>query len=289
MSHLVRAACAAIAAAFAYPDFAYAQSTPLPTIVVRADRSKPTKRAEGPRSTRSTPATVAPTQTQLVSQPGSLTVPSTEQARTEIQRTPGAVAVVPDTAFKNSPAQTIKDVLDWVPGVWAQPKWGDDTRLSIRGSGLSRNFHLRGIAALHGRHPDQHRRRLRRLSGDRSDRLSLCRGVQGRERAALRRQLARRRDQFRHADRARRAAVRRPRRRGQLRLSQGRRPASGGGVRPVRLFRHRLGAAAGRLPRSQRGPRRARQRATSATSSRRMPRRASTSTPTPCASAFPAR
>ncbi len=29
--------------------------------------------------------------------------------------------------------------------MWAQPKWGDDTRLSIRGSGLSRNFHLRGV------------------------------------------------------------------------------------------------------------------------------------------------
>ena len=32
-----------------------------------------------------------------------------------------------------------------MPGVFAQPKWGDDTRLSIRGSSLSRNFHLRGV------------------------------------------------------------------------------------------------------------------------------------------------
>ena len=53
---------------------------------------------------------------------------------------------MPDTAYKNStPSATIKDVLDYVPGVFAQPKWGDDTRLSIRGSGLSRNFHLRGV------------------------------------------------------------------------------------------------------------------------------------------------
>ncbi len=36
-------------------------------------------------------------------------------------------------------------MLDYVPGVFAQPKWGEDTRLSIRGSGLSRNFHLRGM------------------------------------------------------------------------------------------------------------------------------------------------
>ena len=53
---------------------------------------------------------------------------------------------MPAAAYKNSTvANTIKDVLDYVPGVFAQPKWGDDTRLSIRGSGLSRNFHLRGV------------------------------------------------------------------------------------------------------------------------------------------------
>ena len=75
----------------------------------------------------------------------SLTVPNTDQARRDINRTPGAVEIVPDTAFKNAPAATIKDIVDYVPGVWAQPKWGDDTRLSIRGSGLSRNFHLRGV------------------------------------------------------------------------------------------------------------------------------------------------
>ncbi len=58
---------------------------------------------------------------------------------------PGSVIVVPDTAFKYATRRpvTIKDVLDYVPGVFAQPKWGEDTRLSIRGSGLSRNFHLR--------------------------------------------------------------------------------------------------------------------------------------------------
>jgi iron complex outermembrane receptor protein len=75
---------------------------------------------------------------------GSLTTPSTAAARREVEQTPGAVEVVPDTEFKNAPARTIKDVVDFTPGVWAQPKWGDDTRLSIRGSGLSRNFHLRG-------------------------------------------------------------------------------------------------------------------------------------------------
>jgi outer membrane receptor protein involved in Fe transport len=58
----------------------------------------------------------------------------------------GGVAVVAAEDYKNnSVANTIKDVLGYVPGVFAQPKWGDDTRLSIRGSSLSRNFHLRGV------------------------------------------------------------------------------------------------------------------------------------------------
>jgi iron complex outermembrane receptor protein len=75
----------------------------------------------------------------------SLTVPNTARARAEIQRTPGGVAVVPDSVFKSGPANTVKDVLGWVPGVITQPKSNIDNRLSIRGSGLSRNFGNRGI------------------------------------------------------------------------------------------------------------------------------------------------
>jgi len=75
-----------------------------------------------------------------------LAVLSVQQALQQINQTPGGVALVPAEAYRNSTvANTIKDILDYVPGVFAQPKWGDDTRLSIRGSGLSRNFHLRGI------------------------------------------------------------------------------------------------------------------------------------------------
>ncbi|MGE3066348.1 MAG: TonB-dependent receptor family protein [Hyphomicrobiaceae bacterium] len=72
-----------------------------------------------------------------------LTVPTTAEAQALLARVPGSVVVVPDTAYRTTPAANIKDVLDYVPGVFAQPKWGEDTRLSIRGSGLSRNFHLR--------------------------------------------------------------------------------------------------------------------------------------------------
>jgi iron complex outermembrane receptor protein len=150
MSRLMRAFCAASAAAIACPELSLAQPANLPPIIVegtqpRAKRAAPSDQAKRATTARRTiPAAPAQAPSAESGRGKSLTVPNTEQARQNIQQTPGGVALVPDTAFKNSPAQTVKDILDWVPGVWAQPKWGDDTRLSIRGSGLSRNFHLRG-------------------------------------------------------------------------------------------------------------------------------------------------
>src|SRR3569833_2347983 len=75
----------------------------------------------------------------------SLVSPHTESATRAIQQTPGAVEVISDSAYKNTQAQTIKDIVDWPPGVFAQPKWGEENRISVRGSGLSRNFHLRSL------------------------------------------------------------------------------------------------------------------------------------------------
>ncbi len=72
--------------------------------------------------------------------------PDSDQATAEIRRTAGAVAVVPDTHFRNTPVQNIKDILGYVPGVITQPRMGDDARVSIRGSGLGRAYGARGIA-----------------------------------------------------------------------------------------------------------------------------------------------
>lgn len=80
---------------------------------------------------------------------GSLGVPTAAEALADINRTPGGVEVVPAQEYKDStPAVTLKDALDYVPGVFVQPKWGEDSRLSIRGSSLSRNFHGRGVYML---------------------------------------------------------------------------------------------------------------------------------------------
>src|SRR3546814_2687787 len=72
--------------------------------------------------------------------------PDAVDARVSIERTPGAVEVIADTRFKNTPVQTIKDILAYVPGVISQTRMGDDARVSIRGSGLSRAYGTRGLA-----------------------------------------------------------------------------------------------------------------------------------------------
>ncbi len=60
---------------------------------------------------------------------GALTVPTTEEAIRELATVPGTVTVVTDDYKDTTAANTIKDALDYVPGVFVQPKWGDDTRL----------------------------------------------------------------------------------------------------------------------------------------------------------------
>src|SRR6478735_4601763 len=135
---------------------AAAQTSPqtaLPAITVDAPQQKRAAavRPQQPSAARaarvsrvSNPA-VAAVASDLARGPA-LTVLTVQQALRDIQQTPGGVAIVPAEAYRNSTvSNTIKDILDYVPGVFAQPKWGDDTRLSIRGSGLSRNFHLRGV------------------------------------------------------------------------------------------------------------------------------------------------
>ncbi|MES2751891.1 MAG: TonB-dependent receptor plug domain-containing protein, partial [Pseudomonadota bacterium] len=140
-------ASASVAAVMPFAE-AFAQTAQnLPPVVIEAERQARPARNRGarPASIQPEPASNAPIAS-LPAVPGPLGVQTAQQARREIQQTPGGVAVVAAEDYRNnSVASTIKDVLDYVPGVFVQPKWGDDSRLSIRGSSLSRNFHLRGI------------------------------------------------------------------------------------------------------------------------------------------------
>ncbi|WP_315765518.1 MULTISPECIES: TonB-dependent receptor family protein [unclassified Bradyrhizobium] len=151
MSRFVTALCAAtcLVTSSSYASAQAQQSSQLPPVNVEPPQPQQARSARsGTEQARRAGRAPQPTASQPATAPArpsaSLTVPGTQQATRTIEQTPGAVALVPDTAYKNAPAQTIKDVLDYVPGVFAQPKWGDDTRLAIRGSGLSRNYHLRG-------------------------------------------------------------------------------------------------------------------------------------------------
>lgn len=117
-----------------------------PSFAQSAPQTLPTVNVEGEGQPRPTPSRVVIPTRAAPAAPEQLGVKTADQARQDIQQTPGGVAVVAAEDYKNnSVASTIKDVLGYVPGVFAQPKWGDDTRLSIRGSSLSRNFHLRGV------------------------------------------------------------------------------------------------------------------------------------------------
>jgi iron complex outermembrane receptor protein len=79
----------------------------------------------------------------------SITVPDAEEAKRRIEKTAGGVDIVPAAEVRDGRANSVKDILGYVPGVFAQSKYGqEDSRLSIRGSGLSRSFHLRGTRIL---------------------------------------------------------------------------------------------------------------------------------------------
>jgi iron complex outermembrane receptor protein len=70
--------------------------------------------------------------------------PVVAHARRQLSETPGAVAVVSAESYRDRFAPGISDLLRDVPGVYAQKKWGGDTRLSIRGSGIGNSSHNRG-------------------------------------------------------------------------------------------------------------------------------------------------
>lgn len=78
----------------------------------------------------------------------SVTVES-ETPEIELKRVPGGTALVPRREIQQTLATSLKDVLNFTPGVLAQPRYGsDEAQLSIRGSGLRNNYHARGVNIL---------------------------------------------------------------------------------------------------------------------------------------------
>lgn len=94
-----------------------------------------------------TPVVLDPVEVTAQKQP--LTVPSFAAARAELARTPGGTETVDADRYLTGRASTLADTFFLSPGVVAQSRFGsDEARLSIRGSGLQRTFHGRGIRVL---------------------------------------------------------------------------------------------------------------------------------------------
>lgn len=78
-----------------------------------------------------------------------LSVPSLEQASAELGRVAGGAAVIDAESYSLGRVGNLSDALGFAAGVFIQPRFGaEESRLSIRGSGLQRTFHLRGIQLL---------------------------------------------------------------------------------------------------------------------------------------------
>ncbi|APU31783.1 ligand-gated channel protein [Ectopseudomonas alcaliphila JAB1] len=74
------------------------------------------------------------------------TAPTIEEKRAEFAHIPGGASLVDAETYKSGRSSTLQDALGLATGVFIQPRFGaEEARLSIRGSGLQRTFHGRGL------------------------------------------------------------------------------------------------------------------------------------------------
>jgi len=71
--------------------------------------------------------------------------PVVAEVRERLSRTPGAVSVVSNESYEARASTGLTDLLRDVPGVLAQRRYGEESRFSIRGSGLDQSYHQRGV------------------------------------------------------------------------------------------------------------------------------------------------
>jgi iron complex outermembrane receptor protein len=73
---------------------------------------------------------------------------ATDAAEARAARTPGGGDIVSHQDYADKSVVSLRDTLAFSPGVYLQPRYGQEVRISIRGSGLSRGFHMRGLTLL---------------------------------------------------------------------------------------------------------------------------------------------
>lgn len=70
------------------------------------------------------------------------------EAELAAAKTPGGADVVSHEDYADKFLVSMRDTLAFTPGVYTQPRFGQEVRISIRGSGLSRGFHMRGLTLM---------------------------------------------------------------------------------------------------------------------------------------------
>ncbi|VVD62391.1 TonB-dependent receptor family protein [Pandoraea nosoerga] len=92
-------------------------------------------------------ATTLPATT-VTATPESLTSPSIEDQKAALFQTAGSVGFVDAGSYQDTYAFNLRDVLKDSPGVYVQNRYGQEMRVSIRGSGIARGYHVRGLEIL---------------------------------------------------------------------------------------------------------------------------------------------
>lgn len=72
----------------------------------------------------------------------------TGTAEQQAAATPGGTDVVGHEEYADKSLVSLRDALGFSPGIYMQPRFGQEVRIAIRGSGISRSFHMRGLTLL---------------------------------------------------------------------------------------------------------------------------------------------
>ncbi|MFN3579507.1 MAG: TonB-dependent receptor family protein [Pseudomonas sp.] len=87
-----------------------------------------------------------PDQTVSASRHSDPTAPTLQEKREAFAAIPGGASVLDAETYKTGRSSTLQDALGLATGVFVQPRFGaEEARISIRGSGLQRTFHGRGL------------------------------------------------------------------------------------------------------------------------------------------------
>lgn len=106
-----------------------------------------TLQAQDPKKKQTgTPAAITLPPVTITAKDESLTARTRQQAAQALKQVSGGTSVTDAETYKTGRASTLKDALDFTPGVYTQPRFGaEEARISIRGSGIQRTFHGRGL------------------------------------------------------------------------------------------------------------------------------------------------